>query len=107
MARLSPRPAWTPWTGLLRDVLDQDHRTTNAQKLLVTGTACAVLVLLATVTIVAVIYQAWGIAPFSGAASMLLSLVGGRWYARRLRRRRAVPPDQPAPPVEPRLEPPP
>jgi len=95
----SPRRSWTPWTGLLRDVIDQDHRTVNAQKLLRTVTVCAVVLLATAIGAVALVYLAWGPLPAAGAATGVLSVLGGGgWYARSRRRRNALPSDQAAPP---------
>ena len=71
----SPRPDTSSryaWTGLLRYVVEEDHRTTNALRLIVTVAVCMAFVLAALGIValgVVAVQRTWGWWPLVGLGS--------------------------------------
>lgn len=80
-----------PWTEFLREVVDDDARTSRAQRLATTLTWCAmglVGVVLVTALIAAMVVQhSAGWVPVTGAGGLGMLLAAARWLVVRRRRR--------------------
>ena len=79
--------AGTPWTDLLRDLVDDDARTGRAQRLATTFTWCAMgllgVVLMTALTVAVVVYGMVGWVSVAGAGGLLGLLGIARWAVRR------------------------
>jgi len=77
----------TPWTELLREVLEDDACTGRAQRLATTFTWCAMgllaVVLVTALTVVAMVQGTVGWVPLAGGGGLLGLLGGAGWVARR------------------------
>ena len=77
----------TPWTELLREVIDDDARTGRAQRLATTFTWCAMgllaVVLVTALTVAVVVHGTTGWVPLAGGGGLLGLLGIAGWVARR------------------------
>jgi len=92
VARRPTRPTTTPWTSLLGYVLDDEHRTARAQRLMLTAAGCAALLVLSLLALTLLAYGVAGWLPLAGGGGTLamLGIAAHRWAARR--RHRLEPP---------------
>lgn len=99
MARRHPRSTASPWTALLGYVLTDEQRTTRAQRLMLTITGCAGVLLLILLSLALLASGVVGWIPLAeGGGTLIVLGIATRLCA--ARRRRRLHPPKPASPDE-------
>ena len=94
-ARRPAGPTASPWTTLLGYVLDDEHRTIRAQRLMLTAAGCATLLVLSLVALTLLAYDVAGWLPLAGGAGTL-TMLGIAAHRTAAWRRRQLDPPAPA-----------
>jgi len=97
VARRPTRPTTSPWTSLLGYVLDDEHRTARAQRLMLTAAGCATLLVLSLLALTLFAYGVAGWIPLAGGGgTTLLTVLGIAAHRRAAQRRHRLDPPAPA-----------